>query len=272
MRWCLFIGLILCNTVLAEFPWLDSSKSLDERIRDIAVPGSFTRVENADTPFAGWLRSLPLRPDTARVWHYDGVLKPNQGAAYRIIDINIGHSDLQQCADAAMRMRMEYLYSRGEYDQIAFNFTSGDRCLFRDWINGLRPVVNGNDVSWRHTGIVDSSYSNFCEYMATIFMYAGTYSLTRELTRIGDLADIRIGDIFIQGGFPGHAVIVVDMAVDSAGDHTLIMLAQGFTPAQDFHVLINPNESSISPWYIVGRGERLITPEWTFDWSELYRF
>jgi len=43
-------------------------------------------------------------------------------------------------------------------------------------------------------------------------------------------------------------------------------------PAQDIHILKNPGNPELSPWYIVGKGERLITPEWIFEWKDLRRF
>ena len=81
---------------------------------------------------------------------------------------------------------------------------------------------------------------------------------------------MKIGDIFIQGGFPGHAVIVIDLARDSTCQK-LFLLAQGFTPAQDIHILKNDNDADLNPWYSIPEG-RLITPDWTFDKSDLMRF
>jgi hypothetical protein len=50
------------------------------------------------------------------------------------------------------------------------------------------------------------------------------------------------------------------------------MLAQSYMPAQQTQILINPTDKTISPWYRVCSEERLITPEWTFDWDHLKRF
>ena len=61
-------------------------------------------------------------------------------------------------------------------------------------------------------------------------MYAGSYSLGRDLAPVTELTEMQIGDMFIDGGFPGHVVIVVDMAVDTAGGDRVYLLAQGFHP------------------------------------------
>ena len=72
--------------------------------------------------------------------------------------------------------------------------------------------------------------------MNLIFAYAGTLSLSKELPSAA-FDDMRIGDIFIQGGNPGHAVIVVDMAKHPATGEQLFLLAQSYMPAQDIQIL-----------------------------------
>ena len=51
------------------------------------------------------------------------------------------------------------------------------------------------------------------------------------------------------------------------------MLVQCYMPAQEIQILVNPNNSEISPWYEVERlNETLLTPEWEFGLKELKRF
>jgi len=83
----------------------------------------------------------------------------------------------------------------------------------------------------------------------------------------------QIGDVFIKGGSPGHAVIVVDMAVNPQNNKKLFMVAQSYMPAQDIHILINQNKSTISPWYDLDEtASEIETPEWTFAANQLKRF
>ena len=103
-------------------------------------------------------------------------------------------------------------------------------------------------------------------------MYAGTASLSRELTPVRDVRKMKIGDVFIRGGFPGHAVIVADLAVNPQDGRKVFLLVQSFMPAQDMHVLRNPNNRVLNPWYELDFGEVLRTPEWTFGKNELRRF
>ena len=52
------------------------------------------------------------------------------------------------------------------------------------------------------------------------------------------IENIEIGDVFIQGGFPGHAIIVVDLAENEVGEKCFLV-AQSYMPAQEIHVLKN---------------------------------
>jgi hypothetical protein len=96
-------------------------------------------------------------------------------------------------------------------------------------------------------------------------------SLSKEMKPVM-IEDMEIGDVFIQGGSPGHCVIVVDMAMHAQTGEKLFLLAQSYMPAQDIHILKNPQDPQISPWYSIKFGDTLITPEWTFKRTDLKRF
>ena len=104
-----------------------------------------------------------------------------------------------------------------------------------------------------------------------VFAYAGTLSLAKELTSV-PVTSMQIGDVLIQGGSPGHAVIVVDMAENPATGEKLYLLAQSYMPAQDIQVLVNPKERDKSPWYTLKGEGCILTPEWRFTSANLKRF
>ncbi|GAB4145822.1 MAG: hypothetical protein Fur0041_20330 [Bacteroidia bacterium] len=115
-----------------------------------------------------------------------------------------------------------------------------------------------------------SDHAVFRNYMNEIFMYAGTLSLEKEMRQV-PVSSVMPGDIFIKGGSPGHAVTVVSVAVNKEGKR-IFMLAQSYMPAQEMHVLKNPNNTTISPWYPADFGNILETPEWDFNSNQLRRF
>ena len=105
----------------------------------IPLPAGYHRVVEGDGSFAAWLRMVALKKGTT-VYLYNGKPKVNQDAQFAVLDVSVGHEDLQQCADAVMRLRAEYLYSRGE--NIEFFTETGKKLNFAPW-------------SVDHGGIVD---------------------------------------------------------------------------------------------------------------------
>jgi hypothetical protein len=256
----------------AAYPWLssyDPAQSIENRI---PVPAGYERLTISTGGFGDWLRHLPLKPGTPEVLLYNGQKKANQGAHAAVVDIDVGSQDLQQCADAIIRFRAEFLYSQDRYEDIRFRYTNGDEVDFRHWIDGNRPVFRNNSVVWVKLEAADISYANFRKYLDNIFQYAGSMSLNQELVPVKDPASVNIGDVFIKPGSPGHAVLVVDLACDSRTGQKIFLLAQSFMPAQNVHLLKNPQSTRLSPWFEAEFGSTLVTPEWQFSRSELRRF
>jgi hypothetical protein len=234
-------------------------------------PKGLSRAPFDGGSFAQWLRSVSLKPGIPPVHLFNGALKSNQDVHAAVLDIDVGDQDLQQCADAVIRLRSEYLWARGRRSEIRFNATSGDPMEYTRWKEGFRPVVERNHLTWSKSAPPDDSPRSFRAYLDTVFRYAGTRSLSQEL-RPRAWNGMEPGDVFIRGGSPGHAVIVVDVAVDGSTGRKCFLLAQSFMPAQEIHVLKNPLNASLSPWYEADGKDRLVTPQWTFQWQELKRF
>ena len=234
------------------------------------LPSHYQRVETDINSFAAFLQNLPLKTYGTYVKYYNGQIKD---ISYHdsVIDIDTGTRDLQQCADAVMRLRSEYLFNQEKYDQIKFNFTNGFEAPYSKWRQGYRISVKGNKVSWYSTSSTSDSYESFRKYLNLIFAYAGTLSLEKELLPVS-IEDLEIGQVFIQGGSPGHAIIVVDMAQHLETKEKIFLLAQSYMPAQDIHILKNLNDPAISPWYSIKNVHELVTPEWTFGLDDLKKF
>ncbi|MFH1529450.1 MAG: DUF4846 domain-containing protein [Pseudomonadota bacterium] len=241
-------------------------------VAGIPPPEGFLKTDPVEGSFAAFLRALPLKDDNV-LRLYTGQPKPNQTHHHAIVIMDVGTRDLQQCADAVIRLRAEWLWSRKKFKEIAFDFTSGDRLAWTDYARGIRPVVAGNKVTWKKNGTPASSYETFRRYLDVIFMYASTRSLDKELTPVEGPEEIRAGDVFVQVKKPyGHAVIVLDTARDPESGEVVFLLAQSYMPAQEIHVLRNPVDPEKSPWFSAWFGATLVTPEWTFDAKNLKRF
>jgi hypothetical protein len=214
-----------------------------------APPPGFGRLAAPEDGFGAYLRRLPLKPGRPPVLLYDGREKANQDAHVAVVDMDVGARDLQQCADAVMRLRAEYLRARGRQGEICFRTASGRKERLSAWTRGFR------------------------SYLDNVFAFANTASLKRQLVPVADPLRVEPGDVFIQGatagGF-GHAVIVVDVA-ERADGRRVFLLAQSYMPAQEIHVLKNPRDPQ-SPWYEPTADGSLETPEWTFGPRALMRF
>ena len=226
----------------------------------IRTPEGYTRTEG--NAYEEFIRNQPLMPHASPVLLYNGSEKGNQNAHVAVLSIDVGEKDRQQCADAALRLRCEFLFSTGQYDRINYHLTNGDEFPYSKYRRGYRLKVEGNNTSLVKTTDADDSYAAFRKYCDILFAYAGTISVEKESEAIPK-ADMRIGDIFVKGGSPGHCVIVMDMCENTAGDK-LFLLGQSYMPAQQIHILKNP--AADSPWYsVAGLSYPFSTPEWTFQ-------
>lgn len=234
------------------------------------TPEGYTRIEAEEGSFGEFLRNSKLEPYGSKVKYYNGSTKDKSNVYDSVFDVEIGDRDLHQCADAVMLLRAEYLYANGRYDEINFHFVDGFEANYGKWMNGYRIKV-GNPTSYYKKASYSNTYENFRSFMDMVFAYSSTLSLEKEL-KSTKVEDMKIGDVFIKGGSPGHCVIVVDMAENKETGQKIFMLAQSYMPAQQTQLLVNRNEPSLSPWYSLDFGDTLYTPEWTFDSEQLKSF
>ena len=231
-----------------EYLELNTNPDGSEIKSRIQPPAGFSWVEEEAGSFGNFLQNLKLKPSGSQILDYTGTPIANQSEHAAVLDIDVGDKNLQQCADAVIRLRAEHLWSINRKDEIAFHFTSGDLYKWTDHRNGMRPQVDGNNVDFEMTAPSDGSYANFRKYLELVFSYAGTISLNRETEKIHSNEILEAGNILITPGSPGHAVIIVGHAKNANGKN-IYLLAESYMPAQSIHIVTNPYNSSISPWY-----------------------
>lgn len=233
------------------------------------VPSGYNRVMAEKGSFAEFLRNLKLKPYGEKVLYYNGQVKRSGGIYDSVVDVEIGDKDLHQCADAIMLLRGEYFYRKKEYDKINFNFVTGFNAKYGKWMEGYRINPNGKGSYYKKSD-PSNTYKDFRNFMNIVFAYAGTLSLEKEM-KPQNLADMKIGDVFIMGGSPGHAVIIVDMATNDKNEK-IFMLAQSYMPAQQTQILINPADEKMGVWYSLKGEDVLETPQWRFPVDKLRKF
>ena len=242
-----------------------------ETIRGISLPPGFDYVAEGDSAYSNWLLDLRLKKNKT-VYLYNGKLKSNQDAQYGVLDIDIGKKDLVQCADAAMKLKADYLFEKHLYDQIKFLTTSGNEISFENWRRGMRWKVQGAKlVSYNINKEGIEKEKDYASFMEFVFTYCGTNSLSKQLKAVNDSRSLQPGDLFVYGGFPGHAVTVMAVAKNEK-DEKIFLLSQGYMPAQDIHILKNYVDPGLSPWYSIADIYPLFTPQWQFERGSLRRW
>jgi len=253
---------------LARYPWLSSSARVRPLEASFPPPSGYTRMELEPGTFGAWLRGLPLRPAGTPVRDFQGgeILSAGDSRLAAVAELDVGQSNLQQCADSIIRLHAEWLWAQGHKGRIGYRFTSGHLASWAQYAAGDRARIAGSKVSWVRSAAADSSRASFRAYLDLVFTYAGTLSLQVEKNR-PSREEVRPGDFFVLGGSPGHAVLVLDVAVNPAGQK-VALLGQGFIPAQDFHLL---SPAKDGPWFAL-QADEVATPFWKpFPWSSLRR-
>lgn len=201
---------------------------------DINPPEGFARITGSDSLFSSFIRNLPLTKQDSTLRYYDGT--PNdslQPYNYRLLELPLLDEN-EQCADACMRLRAEYLYANRRFFHINFTDTRQKRLQY----------------------LYGYSRNAFNQYLKEVYSWANTESMKRSMP-IRALKDIQPGDVFVydkesrSSSRYGHAVFVADVAVNPISGQKAILLLQGTTPASDIHIISNLADPSISPWFLV---------------------
>ncbi|MEO8109167.1 MAG: DUF4846 domain-containing protein [Ginsengibacter sp.] len=194
-----------------------------------------------------FLQHLPVKKGA--IVDYKGNAVANQMKQDGIIQYDVGTADLQQCADALMRLRAEYLFSQKRYNEIAFHFVDGTYYTYDAYCKGSR-IIPGKKLSFVSLDPCFKTHETLRKYLNTVYCYASTISLAKELKNTNEFA---VGTVIIHPGSPGHCFIIIDEALDDVGTK-IFKLVEGYSPAQSIYVLSNLDEPEISPWYHLAKG------------------
>lgn len=235
-------------------------------------PKGFSWIQQEPGSFSEFLTNFPLHPPNLPVRDFTGVPIEEQQHHVAILKIDVGEKNLQQCADAWIRLYAEYLWLNQRFDDIGFEFTSTQFFAWDDYKIGYRTKEVNKKVSFINTRKFDDSYESFQKYLEVIFRYAGTISLDVESYPVKDNASIKAGDFIIKPGSPGHSVIIVGVARNVAGKK-LYLLAESYMPAQDIHILVNHKNPKLSPWYELDvNAPQTVTAKYIFKPTSIKRF
>jgi hypothetical protein len=214
------------------------------------IPKNYKRIIQND--YHSWIISKNINTKD-HVKYFNGQMKEGFNKVYVAKFVyDIGNKDLHQCADAVMYNKARYLFESKQYNKISFTFSH-------------------NAKIYSYTG----NFQNFNEYtfkkyITKVWAWSGTWSLDTYDTVNVNIKDIKPGDLFIVGGFPGHAISVIDIVINKNG-HKKYMLAQSYMPAQEQQILLNPIKKH-SVWYDLHETKDIVTPQYVFTVRDLKRF
>lgn len=239
--------------------------------KDLTIISGPQSIENATSithregTWQYFLKHLPVLK--APIKDYMGNSVPDQEKAIGILTYDVGNRDLQQCADALIRLRAEYLFAQKQYGTISFQFTNGQLYAYQQYCAGLRPVMRNGKLSFAKGVNCAVNHASLRAYLDIVYTYAGTISLHRELLTTDKL---EIGTVIISPGSPGHCCMIVDEALNEQGE-IVYRLAESFTPAQSIYILRNPRDPKGGPWYRLGKGT-INTASYNFTKYTLRKF
>ena len=240
LLFCALLGL----SIFISNPW--NAK----RVGDIPCPVGYSRI-SAENAYTIFLRDLPLKRRGSFVHLYTGGIARLQFLSTGVIDMPVLSND-EQCADVTMRIRAEYLWKNGRYNEICFTSVGGKR----------QPYSGGG------------SRKAFEKYMRTVYGTCNTASVFRE-TKERALKDIQPGDVLVypsrHKGYYGHAVLVADVARSKSGKIAVLCI-EGNTPAREAHVIKNMNPFR-NPWFIFNeKGDSYCVSVFRFNKNELRHY
>lgn len=252
----IFLLVVLGLSLLAGgvFWWGKTSNPLNyQTIGEIPTPMGYERIDSETAAYGDFLRSLPLKSRGSKLELYTGGHSNLQMLNYAVIDLPL-LSNAEQCADACMRLRAEYLYDQGLYSKIKF------------------ADVNGKTL--RYQG--GQNRKAFESYLRKVYGVASTFSLSRSMP-VRKFSEVRPGDVFVyaarRGERMGHAVMVVDVARNPDTGKTAVLLAEGNTPARSLHVMRNWKNPLLSPWFSIDEtASTLHLYPFVFDTDNLRHF
>ena len=229
-------------------------KPLDETGLTVAdrfgAPEGFKRVPVEKGSFGEFLRNYPLKP-------YGTIPKLNDGSDHEIVS-TMGVLDQaiisgnQTSPRAVMFLYAEYLFEKGEYNSISFDFytTPVFHFDYATWLTGQRVDVSVNPPVWNTpegATPAEPTRENFERYIKFAMAYANTHSLKSQLNAVG-FANLQVGDVMIDHK---HAILILDICRNETTGEVRFICAEGKKEAVSEMYLLQDSVTQ-SVWMTLG--------------------
>lgn len=91
-------------------------KSKDTVASRLMTPNNFKKINYNKNRCEHFVQNLKLKEDGSKIYLYNNQAKQNQSNHSAIIDYDVGKQNSQQCADAIIKIRAEYLFQTKQYE------------------------------------------------------------------------------------------------------------------------------------------------------------
>lgn len=195
-----------------------------EQVKDLPLPDGYERLAYEEGSFSNWVQNIPLKADK-KILTYNGRVLRSFYNLFAVIDLPLLFtSDLEQCADYAMRLWVEYHVSyQREEELYLFNYDGSKKFYSSGEINSfLRRAMAGSN----------------------------SYSLKMGGIEISEENDLIPGDMLVQNetGGIGHVSVIFDICANDEGKR-LYMIGYSFMPAQEMHIEKAQGQMGVDGWF-----------------------
>jgi hypothetical protein len=212
-----------------------------------------------------------MAPENTPVHSFDGreTLAASDDYLAGVVAIDTGSPDLQQSSDVIIRLHAEYLWARGDNNEISYLSATRLSMPLSRWEKGQRLIPDGPNVFWVVKGKPSEiDHAEFRRYLDAVFNWANSTSLAARSLPVASPEDLQVGDFFLQSQEPNHVAVVLDVAEKSSGER-VALLGQSRNPAESVHV-VRPGKAT--PWFSVRPPVPILTPHSrALEWSDLRR-
>ena len=209
--------IFICHAAFGQNPTIRNS---------IPVPNGYQRQSYVGGSYSDWIQNLNLKEQPV-IRDYRGRTIDND--IYRVWGVVqmplLFQSDLEQCADFAMRLWAEYHKATGKLDRLYLFDYNGNRKAFK------------------------TSGKSFSQFLRLAFAGTNSHSLKQGCKEIVS-GEIIPGDMFVQNerGGVGHVSVVLDVSRSKEGKK-LFLIGYSFMPAQEFHIEKAREQYGIEGWF-----------------------
>lgn len=117
------------------------------------------------------------------------------------------------------------------------------------WVGRATSSVKQLPVNPKHWEGDD--WKPYHRYKNGVMAMTGSASMGTHMKKAPAGHRLQPGNLLVQDGSPGHAVMVPDAAVNALGER-VVLIGQSYMAARQFHIIRNVNGLLPSAWYAAG--------------------